>query len=285
MRSNRIRTILSAIWLLFTISLVSWWFIFVLRGQNPQDLDAAAKQYRMLYLEGSTLILSILLGGSVMIFLSRKDDIRHQRLKHFFSNFTHDIKTSITRLRLQADILTEQNEVKNNRVLQRLLNDISKLDLQLENSLLLTSATETGFLTEKINFKNLVNMAQIEFEDLKITTTGNAEVLADSRALGSIVRNLLENSRRHGQATDIQINIVAETTERVRIHIQDNGIGSLRPVKKLGFEILPSSQNQGTGIGLYLAKQLVGKMTGSISFQSNQDQGFRTELVLRGRLI
>lgn len=283
MKTNQVRTILSLIWLIFTLSLVTWWFIFALRNLNIEDVTDSAKHYKMLFYEGSTLLLSILLGGIVLIVLSYRDDRRHQKLKVFFANFTHEIKTSITRIRLQADILLEEKSLQNNKILQRLLSDVAKLDLQLENSLLLSHVAEASFLLEKINLKSMLNSIQIEFEDLKFNLQGDATVEADSRALKSIFRNLFENSRRHGKASEVRIGVAGDG-EFVKISVQDNGLGSSRKDVVLGKEILSTSANQGSGIGLYLSKQLITKMNGDIVFDSSTEQGFQSILRLKGKM-
>ena len=283
MKTNQVRTILSLIWLIFTLSLVTWWFIFALRNLNIEDVTDSAKHYKMLFYEGSTLLLLILLGGIVLIVLSYRDDRRHQQLKVFFANFTHEIKTSITRIRLQADILHEEKSLQNNKILQRLLSDVAKLDLQLENSLLLSHVSEASFLLEKINLKDMLNSIQIEFEDLKIQIQGNAVVEADSRALKSIFRNLFENSRRHGKASEVKVNVLSEG-ELIKVSVQDNGEGSFRKDVALGKEILSTSANQGSGIGLYLSKQLITKMDGDIAFDTSMEKGFQSILRLKGKI-
>ncbi len=285
MKSSRVRTLLSSIWLIFTLSLVTWWFIFALRNLNLEDITESSKHYKMLFYEGSTLLLSIFLGGIVLIGLSYRDDRRHQKLKMFFSNFTHEIKTSITRLRLQADILMEQDTLKNNKILQRLLTDVAKLDLQLENSLLLSHVSESTFLFEKINLTEIIGSIQNEFEDLKIQINGDATLHTDSRAFKSVIRNLLENSRRHGQATEVKIDVVAQD-DRVQIVVQDNGSGNSRAGSVLGSEVLSTSANQGSGIGLFLSMQLISKMNGNISFDTDQKgQGFQAILYLKGQVL
>ncbi len=282
MRSSRVRTFLSLLWLIFTLSLVTWWFIFALRNLNTEDLTESSKHYKMLFYEGSTLLVSIFLGGIVLIGLSYRDDRRHQKLKIFFSNFTHEIKTSITRIRLQADILLEEDKLQNNKILQRLLNDVAKLDLQLENSLLLSHVSESPLLDEKISLQQMMNSIQPEFEDLRIELIGNALVSADSRALRSILRNVFENSRRHGKATDVTVDVKRLTSDSVQISFQDNGSGNTRTDVTLGDEILSASNNQGSGIGLFLSKQLVLKMNGKIAFDTNDQKGFQSILVLKG---
>lgn len=285
MKSSQVRTILSLIWLVFTLSLVTWWFIFALRNLNTDDLTESARHYKMLFYEGSTLLLMILLGGIVLIILSYRDDLRHQKLKIFFSHFTHEIKTSITRIRLQADILSEERTLQPHKILQRLLSDISKLDLQLENSLLLSHGDESKFLDEKINLKDMLSSIQMEFEDLRLRSEQNAEIFADTRALKSIFRNLFENSRRHGKASEIQITVKPVKEAVLELTVQDNGIGSRRKDVVLGNEILSSSANQGSGIGLYLSKQLITKMDGNIFYDLPTAKGFRTVLQLKGRIL
>lgn len=284
MKTSQVRTILSLIWLIFTLSLVIWWFIFALRNLNVEDGTEAAKHYKMLFYEGSTLLVSIILGGIVLIVFSYRDDRRHQKLKIFFANFTHEIKTSITRIRLQADILLEEKTVQNNKVLQRLLGDVSKLDLQLENALLLSHVSESSMLFEKIELKSMLESIQIEFEDIKIQLEGNAILEADSRALKSIFRNLFENSRRHGKSTEVKI-VVLNERDFVKLQVLDNGQGSSRAVTELGSEILSTSANQGSGIGLYLSKQLIAKMNGDIKFEIPSNKGFLSVLQLKGKSL
>ncbi len=282
MKSSRVRTIFSLIWLVFTLSLVTWWFIFAIRNLNTEDLTDSAKHYRMFFYEGSTLLLTVLLGGIVMIVLSYRDEMRNEKIKFFFSNFTHEIKTSITRIRLQADILIEDGATNNNRIMQRLLNDVAKLDLQLENSLLLSHVNEATFLNEKINFKEMLNSIRIEFEDLEFKLQGNAELNADSRALKSIFRNIFENARRHGKAKVVQCQVIELSEGLMQISVIDDGVGSTRSEKILGNEILSTSANQGSGIGLYLSKQLIRKMHGQIFFRSTSESGFQALVQLKG---
>lgn len=285
MKTSRVRTLFSLIWLVFTMSLVTWWFIFAIRNLNADDLTDSAKHYRMFFYEGSTLLVTVLFGGIVMIVLSYRDDMRNEKIKFFFSNFTHEIKTSITRIRLQADILIEEDTNKSNKILNRLLNDIAKLDLQLENSLLLSHVNEAKFLSETINFKEMIQSIQVEFEDLKLNIDRNATINADSRAFKSVIRNIFENARRHGKATEVHCQIKSLKDDLVQITIQDNGQGSSRQEKQLGNEILSTSANQGSGIGLYLSKQLIVKMHGQIFFKTPSASGFEVLLHLKGNLL
>jgi signal transduction histidine kinase len=66
--------------------------------------------------------------------------------------------------------------------------------------------------------------------------------------------------------------------------VQDNGIGNIRKDVVLGREILSASANQGSGIGLYLSKQLITRMGGDIFLNTSTEPGFQAQLLLKGSL-
>jgi signal transduction histidine kinase len=101
MRSQSLKIWLAMVWLLFTTAMVVWWWNLVLSEiQDPS-------KYRMVVSEGVFFFVAVLLGGGSLIYLLAKDQARHLQLKNFFNLFSHDLKTSISRLRLQSEILKE----------------------------------------------------------------------------------------------------------------------------------------------------------------------------------
>ncbi len=291
MKLSQFRTLFSVIWLVFTFSLVSWWFILNLSDSHatvPISLAEMNQRNKMYFWEGSTLLMTVLAGGGLLIFLSRKEDQRNKSLRFFFANFSHDIKTSISRLRLQGEVLSEATSADrtgfDQKILKRLMADIAKLDLQLENSLLLTQQSESQLLIQDLDFNNLTQSLQIEFEDLAIQVIGQARIQADSRAMKSIFRNLLENSKRHGQANLISITFKPISSSRVAISVKDNGHGSSVAASSLGDKMIPQASNQGNGIGLFLCRQLIEKMKGQIIFRTEAGQGFEAEIILQGHI-
>lgn len=273
MKKRQIRTFLSITWLIFTLSLVCWWFIFVLENFGQDAGENLSRQHRMLFYEGFTLVLTVVIGGIVMTWLSYRDDQRHQKVKLFFANFSHDIKTSITRLRLQADILREKFEgdqsLKNNKGFQRLLRDINQLDLQLENSLFFSHADETKFYIEQLDLAHFLQDLQKEFDDIKIQWNQNAIIAVDHRAFRSILRNFIDNARKHGQAQAIEFFVTSSKKQNfIDIFIKDDGQGFKSEVhQKLGQTISPSKPEKGSGLGLHLSQFLMEKMKGQVSYK------------------
>jgi signal transduction histidine kinase len=275
---QHLKTVLAIIWFAFTFSLVTWWWIFFLMRTTSTET------HKMFAWEGSILLAAILFGGIALIVFSYRDQRRHKRLLFFFATFSHDIKTSIARLRLQAEVLEEEQQGQAHPVLKRLVNDIHRLDLQLENSLQLANLEEGRPHLEDVALTSLIATLRNEFPDISIELEKDAFIRGDRRALISVLRNLFQNSVQHGKASLVRIKAKALSDSRLEIIIQDNGLGIKGSTAKLGSEILVSTDARGNGIGLLITKRLISKMGGEIRFLSQDKEGFISTLNVEGRL-
>ncbi len=276
---GHMKTFLAIIWFVFTFSLVAWWWIFFLL-----KIESSSPTHRMFVWEGSILLGTILIGGAALVIFSYRDQKRHQRLRFFFSTFSHDIKTSIARLRLQAEVL-EEDQQSNNPVLKRLVEDIRRLDLQLENSLFLATLEDsTALLQEKVSLSQLLSTLRNDFPELSLELERDALIQGDRRALISIFRNLLQNSVLHGKATEVKIAVKSLSPNSLELIIADNGQGFKGFLPKLGSEILISQDSRGNGIGLLISKRLLNRMGGNLSFESKENEGFKSHLNIGGTL-
>ena len=275
---SHFKTGLAIIWFAFTFSLVAWWWVFFLF--KIQDFGP----HRMFAWEGSILLASIFIGGVALIVFSYRDQKRHQRLRFFFSTFSHDIKTSIARLRLQAEVLEEDLNSSSPAVMKRLIQDIQRLDIQLENSLLLANLEDGQLLHEEISLNQLLLSLRSEFADLSLELEKEAFISGDRRALLSVFRNLFQNSVLHGKASTIRLKVRKANGNHLEVLIEDNGLGFKGNLEKLGSEILTSQDSRGNGIGLLITKRLLQKMKGDVRFESSENQGFKSVLHVEGHL-
>jgi signal transduction histidine kinase len=280
MGQAQLKVILSIFWVFFTFSFVLWWWVFSLYQTYGFE-----KIHRMFFWEGLILLPVLIVGGVSLVYLTFKDFQRNQQLHLFFSNFTHDIKTSITRLRLQMDLLEESSEAVKPPGLSNLMQELARLDLQLENSLFLAKSDNQKLWREKIRLSEMISVIKSEWPELEVQLDKDAELNVDKEAMKSILRNLFQNSIRHGQASQIQFKTESASDSMLKISILDNGRGLAKDIPGLGREMIHSSQG-GNGLGLYLACRLVEKMRGRLEVQDKASgSGYAIRLEIPGKIL
>ena len=267
---DRIRFGLAIAWLVFTISLASWWLIFGLRQAKElgrvdgSDLPGV---HRMLVGEGIALIVSLIVGGTVLLTMIRRERARHHAIEEFFAAFTHDLRTSLASLRLQAESLQEDFDERgeSNPLLGRLLDDAVRIQLQLDNSLYFANRHSGRLFIEPLSLRRMVESVASEFGDLAVALHGDATVLVDARALEVVLRNLFQNARVHGGARTIDINLTPLTASSVAIRIEDDGRGTEGDASQLGRLFFRAGATSGSGVGLYVSRRLVERMNGLLT--------------------
>jgi two-component system sensor histidine kinase PilS (NtrC family) len=80
----------------------------------------------------------------------------------------------------------------------------------------------------------------------------------DALHLREVVLNLLNNAVRYasGGPESIRMNVVRDTAQRLELHVQDDGPGISPEVRAHLFEPFYTTSSKGTGLGLYLAREL-----------------------------
>jgi signal transduction histidine kinase len=280
-KQDRFKIAMAIAWLAFTVALATWWMIFGLRQLDrlhqlsPQQVQHHS---RMLFWEGGVLIALLLIGGVTLITYIWRERQRQRQNEEFFSAFTHDAKTALASLRLQAESLSEDFNPPN-PVVERLLKDTLRLQLQLENSLFLVNLRTGRLLPESLRLSRVVESLRFHWPDIALQLHGDGAVLADTRALESILSNLIQNAVTHGGAQQIQLMVKAEAAN-IRIKLADDGRGFAGDFARLGLRFYRHTSSSGSGMGLFIARQLAQRMNGSLTFRAGETGGFVAELIL-----
>jgi signal transduction histidine kinase len=255
---SRAHYVAAAAWLLFTVSLAAWWLSVGLTLTN---------RHRMFLWEGAAFIVVLVCGGVALLVAIHREDRRRQALEMFFMSFTHDLKTSLASVQLQAEGLREdQTDPATRLPLERLLQDTVRLQIQLENSLFVAQP-DGRLLKERLDVATAIDRQREDWPSLSIDVTGNAVVLADARAFDTILRNVLQNAVLHGSATRVVVTTTSTSQGVVQIAIEDDGSGlSVKDLAQLGEPFARPSATSGTGVGLHVSSRLVTRMGGAIRF-------------------
>ena len=283
---DRARYSLAVLWLVVTVSLAGWWLIFGL--SQARELASAggasarvAHVQRMLLWEGVVFIALLVGGGTALLVAMRGERRRRREVQDFFTAFTHDLKTALASLRLQAESLQEDlaGEPRHPN-LDRLVTDTVRLEIQLENSLYFAQS-DTGLCVETIDVSALVERAALDWPDLAVTIEPGICAKGDERALRGVVRNLLQNAVVHGGARSVTI-ACDRRSGRVRIRVTDDGRGAPAGIMRAmaqPFERL--SPTSGTGVGLFISQRLLSEMDGQLEIEAAPAAGFAIVIDLR----
>lgn len=277
---DRLAYIAAVAWMVATISLASWWLFFGL-AQARRLAEAGsqgaeiAQVRRMLVWEGVVFLGLLGAGGLVLVIAVRREAGRRRAVEEFFMAFTHDLKTSLASLQLQAESLEEDlPAVAGHAALDRLHKDILRLQLQLENSLYLAQP-DGRLLVESVDIRALAERLSADWPELRIVVDGDVRVSADERALGSVFRNLLQNALVHGRATTVTISAAPAGHRRVRLTIRDDGRGAPDGVVSgVADHLRRASDTAGTGVGLFVSRRLVRRMQGGFAVETAPGRGF-----------
>ena len=262
-------------WLLLTVSLAVWWLVFGLsQARRLRDAGGAGQEStgqveRMLLWEGVFFVLLLLGGGALLLVAIRRESARRATVEGFFMAFTHDLKTALASLQLQAESLEEDiREAAGNPNLQRLKKDAVRLQLQLENSLYY--AQPHGHLhVESISIRELVNRIAIDWPELRVSIDGDGRVLADERALTIVVRNVFQNAVVHGNAGSVSVAVVRPPAGRVQTTFADDGRGApLHVIRQLSALSARPSSYGGSGVGMLISRRLVERMRGELQVRA-----------------
>lgn len=211
----------------------------------------------------------------------------------FFSIIAHDLKNPFQALLGFSEIIyTRAHDLTPEELEEyaKAINDASQNLFNLLGNLLQWSRTQLDTTTiepEIINLENLIqevittmSMAANEKNlNIQSTVKHDLEVLADRNALMSIMRNLLSNAIKFTYPKG-SISIEANSENgQVKIRVTDSGKGiakeDLCKLFKIdsNFSTKGTANEQGTGLGLILSKELIKKSGGDIWAESEEDSG------------
>ena len=204
------------------------------------------------------------------------------------AGISHDLRTPLARLRLEAEMSVQDEEAKNNMAL-----DIDQLDAIIDKFMDYSRPGEVRL--SPVHLSGVVDREIAAFRDpanIRITSRVaiDTKVLADDTELGRVLQNLFENARRYGRSADSGIAEVEITYARegpwVAISIRDHGPG-VDP-RKLAQLTTPFFRGDaartaatGAGLGLAIVEKAMQRMGGTLEL-GNAAEG--TGMVARIRL-
>jgi two-component system osmolarity sensor histidine kinase EnvZ len=204
------------------------------------------------------------------------------------AGISHDLRTPLSRLRLEAEMSVKDEEAKANMAM-----DIDQLDAIIDKFMDYARPGQVRLVP--VNVAAVVEREALAFRDtsqIRITSKVAIDtlVLADDVELGRVFQNLFENARRYGRSTDTGIARVVVSYARtglwVIITVRDHGQG-VDP-KKLDQLTTPFFRGDaartaatGAGLGLAIVEKAVQRMGGAFELANATEGGLLAHVRLK----
>jgi two-component system, OmpR family, sensor histidine kinase RstB len=183
----------------------------------------------------------------------------HQAL---LANASHELRTPLARIRLAVELLKGSADAKSKAGLEQ---DIAELDWLVDEILLASRLDAVNEIeaTEEIDLLALAAEECSRYDDVHLEGIP-ISVRGDARLLRRLLRNLLENAKRHGVAPT-QVRVTRADGTAV-VTVWDNGPGpsqsEFEKVFKPFYRSSSSRTGVGTGLGLALVRQIAQRHGG-----------------------
>ena len=210
-----------------------------------------------------------------------KSDIAKSDMIDYYTMWVHQIKTPISAMKLL--IQTSESEISSD-----LSSELFKIEQYVEMvlSYIRLGSNENDFVIKEYDLDNIVRQAIRKYAPLFIRKKINLDfqpttykVLTDEKWLVFVIEQLLSNAIKYTNKGKISI----YSLENKKLVIEDTGIGiSKEDIPRIfdkGFTGYNGrTDKKATGLGLYLCKNILDKLSHKISIES--EVGVKTKVIL-----
>ena len=206
----------------------------------------------------------------IMVHLNQRSEM--------LSGISHALRTPLTRLKLQLELLKQQDLAK------KMSDDIEEMERML-NEYLEFSRHQKNEETESVNINNLINdiIKKYDVDQINIHIEENIKINIRANAIKRCLINLIDNGLSYGKKVEI---ITKKLVNNLVIFIDDNGPGipekEYQNVMKPFYRIDKSRglNKSGVGLGLSITNDIIRSHGGNIVLEKSPLGGLRVKISL-----
>jgi two-component system, OmpR family, phosphate regulon sensor histidine kinase PhoR len=232
-----------------------------------------------------TVLVGVIIMGIFIIFVYNLKTLLLYRLQHnFINNFTHELKTPVTSLKLYLETFLKYELSRDNQLkyIQYMLSDAGRLSEDINRILNLAQIESKSYAGEHV-FQSLPETIENFYQknshlfrnsDIKVHLPNSEPYfyLIIVPMFEMLLMNLATNAIKYNNAAVPRIDITFEKKrKKLIIRFKDNGIGidksELKKIFKKFYQVgrADDMSAKGSGLGLYLVDHIAkihkGKMT------------------------
>lgn len=212
----------------------------------------------------------------------------NNELDNFVYSVSHNLRAPLSTvmglLNLARQELPGHREWEN--YVEMMGSSISKLDDTLKEILEYSRNARNEVAAEEIDFERIATLAfekqryQEGFDQVEKAVSVRCEnsFHSDAYRIGVIINNLISNAIRYmdkeKSRKTMEISVVS-TPQGVKLTINDNGVGIINEMRDKVFNMFfrGSVRSEGAGLGLYIVREMVSKLNGSLQLDSEPGKG------------
>lgn len=224
--------------------------------------------------------------------LQKQENLR----KRFTSDIAHELRTPLTNLQTHIEAFIDGIWEPSKENLENIHEEIERLTKMVNNLREISKLEETGLNLSKTTFNISEEITKIVQSFVPVFMKNNyeiesdikkdIEVLMDKDKIKQVIYNLISNSHKYLKPDGRVYVSLKEKNENIMIQVIDNGIGIIKEDIPYIFErfyrsdISRNKETGGSGIGLTITKSIVEAHGGTISVQSDYDNGTKFTIIL-----
>jgi len=221
---------------------------------------------------------------------NRKLKKTNTELDSFVYSVSHDLRAPIASVKgliNLAKMEPDQNMIQD--YLQMIDKSMDQQEDFIKEILDLSRNSRLNLEKEEISFKKIINdiFNQLKYDNStdkvkkKVKISAKHPFISDQRRLKVIFNNLISNAIRYSNGKQPEVSIdISVKDAKAKINVKDNGIGIEKEHLDKVFNMFyrATEQNTGSGLGLYIVKETVEKLNGSIHLESEPGKGTKVTL-------
>ncbi len=208
------------------------------------------------------------------------------------ANIAHEIRNPLSAISHANQLLQEEDtDPATKRMLQIISDNVQRLDQIIKDVLELNRRDRTN--QETIHLESFMHDFYTQFcavEKIPESSfalhlkTKETIVAFDRRHLNQILWNLCKNGWRHCRKSESSLKLalhVNENANTMRVEITDDGEGVPENIQAHLFEPFFTTENTGTGLGLYIARELADANGAKLQYKAlDSDDGSGSQFIM-----
>jgi len=238
------------------------------------EIEVAGRNVRLRPLERGAEEFSVLLVEDTTRARDQAQQLKLAALGRLTANIAHEIRNPLAAISHAAELLREEKRVGDRERLTRIIHDNSgRLERLVSDVLQLNKRDRVTAAPVRLRpwlgafVSEFVANEAVPAERIVLETRRESWIEFDPEHLHQVMWNLLRNAMRYARPEPTSIRIRLDGyADRVELSVIDNGPGVPAAIQGQLFEPFFTTEAKGTGLGLYLARELCSANRASLEY-------------------